>query len=105
MARVARAADSECARLKVHSDAQLDVCAGLTNAFQHLREVVNADAYKPPEVREEAAAFFKRMGDEEEEGLTIWRVWCELSMEAEYTRLNVHFVAQLDVYTVLLDAL
>ncbi len=69
MARVARAADSECARLKVHSDAQLDVCAGLLNAYQHLLEVVNADADKSPRMREEASAFFKRMEDNEKRHL------------------------------------
>ncbi len=55
---MARAA-AECARLKVHSDTQLDVCTGLLNAFHHLLEVVNAYADKDPKLREEAAVFFK----------------------------------------------
>ncbi|KAI0760773.1 arginyl-tRNA synthetase [Fomes fomentarius] len=71
------------------------------NAIQHLLEIyvkVNADAEKDPKVREEAAAFFKRMEDGDEEALKNWRVWRELSIkkyEEEYARLNVHF----DEYT------
>ncbi len=71
------------------------------NAIQHLLEIyvkVNADAEKDPKVREEAAAFFKRMEGGDEEALTNWRVWRELSIkkyEEEYARLNVHF----DEYT------
>ncbi len=63
--------DSECARLNVHFDAQLDVCTGLCNAFQHLLEVVSADADKDPKTREEAAVFFKYMEYDEEDGLTV----------------------------------
>ena len=49
-------------------------------------------------MKSEAAAWFKRMEDGEEEALANWRVWRELSVrkyEEEYARLNVHF----DVYT------
>lgn len=51
-----------------------------------------------PKVKEEAAAWFKRMEDGDESALKNWRVWRELSIkkyEEEYARLNVHF----DVYT------
>ncbi|TFK86419.1 arginyl-tRNA synthetase [Polyporus arcularius HHB13444] len=71
------------------------------NAIQHLLEIyvkVNADAEKDPSVREQAAAWFKRMEDGDEEALRNWRVWRELSIkkyEEEYARLNVHF----DEYT------
>ena len=71
------------------------------NAIQHLLEIyvkVNADAEKDPKVREEAAAWFKRMEDGDEEALKNWRVWRELSVkkyEEEYARLNVRF----DEYT------
>jgi arginyl-tRNA synthetase len=59
---------------------------------------VNADAEKDPKVKEEAAAWFKRMEDGDESALRNWRIWRELSIkkyEGEYARLNVHF----DVYT------
>jgi arginyl-tRNA synthetase len=59
---------------------------------------VNADADKDPKVKEEAAAWFKRMEDGDESVLKNWRTWRELSIkkyEEEYARLNVHF----DVYT------
>ncbi|KAI8974811.1 arginyl-tRNA synthetase [Trametes punicea] len=71
------------------------------DAIQHLFEVyvkVNAEAEKDPKVREEAAAWFKRMEDGDEEALKNWRVWRQLSIrkyEEEYARLNVHF----DEYT------
>ena len=59
---------------------------------------MNADAEKDPKVKEEAAAWFKRMEDGDEAALKNWRIWRELSIkkyEGEYARLNVHF----DVYT------
>ncbi|KAI0687524.1 arginyl-tRNA synthetase [Earliella scabrosa] len=71
------------------------------NAIQHLLEIyvkVNKDAEEDPKVREDAAAWFKRMEDGDEEALKNWRVWRELSIkkyEEEYARLNVHF----DEYT------
>lgn len=71
------------------------------NAIQHLLEIyvkVNADAENDPKVREDAAAWFKRMEDGDEEALKNWRVWRDLSIkkyEEEYARLNVHF----DEYT------
>ncbi|PCH35182.1 arginyl-tRNA synthetase [Wolfiporia cocos MD-104 SS10] len=69
--------------------------------IKHLFDVyvkINADAEKDPNVKTEAAAFFKRMEDGDESALANWRVWRELSVrkyEGEYARLNVHF----DVYT------
>ncbi|GBE88787.1 arginyl-tRNA synthetase [Sparassis latifolia] len=71
------------------------------DAIKHLFDVyvkVNADADKDPAVKVEAAAFFKRMEDGDEDALKDWRVWRDLSIrkyEGEYARLNVHF----DVYT------
>ncbi|KAH9930170.1 arginyl-tRNA synthetase [Amylocystis lapponica] len=71
------------------------------DAIKHLFEVyvkINADAEKDPAVKSEAAAWFKRMEDGDEEALSNWRVWRKLSVhkyEEEYARLNVHF----DVYT------
>ncbi|KAF9814149.1 hypothetical protein IEO21_05287 [Rhodonia placenta] len=71
------------------------------NAIKHLFEVyvkINKDAEADPEVKSQAAAFFKRMEEGDEEALADWRVWRELSVrkyEEEYARLNVHF----EVYT------
>ncbi len=71
------------------------------NAIQHLLEIyvnVNADAETDTTVREQAAAWSKRMEDGDEEALRNWRVWRELSIKKyaeEYARLIVHF----DEYT------
>ncbi|KAI0330747.1 arginyl-tRNA synthetase [Cubamyces sp. BRFM 1775] len=71
------------------------------DAIQHLFEIyvkVNAEAEKDPSIRDEAAAWFKRMEDGDEEALKNWRVWRQLSVRKyaeEYDRLNVHF----DAYT------
>ncbi|KAI0365770.1 arginyl-tRNA synthetase [Pilatotrama ljubarskyi] len=71
------------------------------DAIQHLFEIyvkINAEADKDPSIREQAAAWFKRMEDGDEEALKNWRVWRQLSVrkyEEEYARLNVHF----DEYT------
>ncbi|OJT07972.1 Arginine--tRNA ligase, cytoplasmic [Trametes pubescens] len=71
------------------------------DAIQHLFEVyvkISAEAEKDPAVRDEAAAWFRRMEDGDEEALKNWRVWRKLSVgkyAEEYARLNVHF----DVYT------
>ncbi|TFK46479.1 arginyl-tRNA synthetase [Heliocybe sulcata] len=71
------------------------------DAIKHLFDVyvqVNKDAEANPEVKEDAARWFKRMEDGDEEALKNWRVWRALSIkkyEEEYDRLNVHF----DVYT------
>lgn len=49
-------------------------------------------------MKEEAAAWFRRMENGDELALKNWRIWRELSIkkyEGEYARLNVHF----DVYT------
>lgn len=58
---------------------------------------VNKDAEADPNVKTEAARWFKSMEDGEESALKNWRVWRELSVkkyEEQYDRLNVHF----DVY-------
>ena len=55
---------------------------------------VNADAEKDPNVKAEAARYFKRMEDGDESALVNWRRWRELSVKKyaeEYDRLNVHF--------------
>ncbi|KAK1230058.1 arginyl-tRNA synthetase [Marasmius sp. AFHP31] len=71
------------------------------DAIKHLFNIyvkINKDASEDPSVKEEAAKFFRRMEDGEEEALKNWRRWRELSVkkyEAEYARLNVKF----DVYT------
>lgn len=71
------------------------------DAIKHLFDVyvkVNKDAEANPEVKADAARWFRRMEDGEEEALKNWRVWRELSVkkyEDEYERLNVKF----DVYT------
>src|ERR1700683_1736382 len=70
------------------------------DAIKHLYQVyvkVNADAAADPSVKVDAAKWFKRMEDGDEEALKNWRVWRELSVkkyEEEYERLNVKF----DVY-------
>ncbi|KAG6837617.1 hypothetical protein H0H93_006138 [Arthromyces matolae] len=69
-------------------------------SIKHLFDVyvkVNKDAESNPEVKVEAAKWFKRMEDGDESALKNWRVWRELSVkkyEEQYDRLNVHF----DVY-------
>lgn len=71
------------------------------DAIKHLFDVyvkVNKDAEADPEVKVEAAKWFKRMEDGDESALKNWRVWREMSVkkyEEEYDRLNVKF----DVYT------
>ncbi|TFK40112.1 hypothetical protein BDQ12DRAFT_648426 [Crucibulum laeve] len=71
------------------------------DAIHHLFDVyvkVNKDAEADPNVKLEAAKWFKRMEDGDEEALKNWRVWREMSVrkyEEEYERLNVKF----DVYT------
>jgi arginyl-tRNA synthetase len=70
------------------------------DAIKHLFDVyvkVNKDAEADPNVKAEAAKWFKRMEDGDESALKDWRVWKELSVkkyEKEYERLNVKF----DVY-------
>lgn len=59
---------------------------------------ISAAAEADPTIRDEAAAWFRRMEDGDEEALKNWRVWRKLSVgkyAEEYARLNVHF----DVYT------
>ncbi|KAF8969255.1 hypothetical protein BDZ97DRAFT_1796798 [Flammula alnicola] len=71
------------------------------DAIKHLFDVyvkVNRDAEADPNVKVEAAQWFKRMEDGDEAALKNWRVWREMSVkkyEQEYERLNVKF----DVYT------
>ncbi|KAG5645324.1 hypothetical protein DXG03_006513 [Asterophora parasitica] len=70
------------------------------DAIKHLFDVyvkVNKEAESDPNVKVEAAKWFKRMEDGEEDALANWRVWRELSIkkyEEQYDRLNVVF----DVY-------
>ncbi|KAI0692889.1 arginyl-tRNA synthetase [Cytidiella melzeri] len=67
------------------------------DAIKHLLDIyikVNADAEEDPNVKVEAAKFFKRMEDGDESALENWRNWRELSIrkyKEEYARLNVHF--------------
>lgn len=67
------------------------------DAIKHLLDIyikVNKDAESDPNVKIEAAKFFKRMEDGDESALVNWRKWRELSVkkyEEEYDRLNVHF--------------
>lgn len=59
---------------------------------------MNKDADSDPNVKVEAAKWFKRMEDGDEDALKNWRVWREMSVkkyESEYDRLNVKF----DIYT------
>lgn len=59
---------------------------------------MNADAETDPTVKQDAAKWFKRMEDGDEEALKNWRVWREMSVKKyteEYAGLNVGF----DVYT------
>lgn len=71
------------------------------DAIKHLYKIyvkMNEEAEKDPAVKAQAAAWFKRMENGDEESLKNWRVWRELSIkkyEEEYARLNVRF----DVYT------
>ncbi|KAF8626485.1 hypothetical protein AX17_006541 [Amanita inopinata Kibby_2008] len=71
------------------------------DAIKHLFDVyvkVNRDADADPNVKVEAAKWFKRMEDGDEDALKNWRVWRQLSVrkyEEQYDRLNVKF----DVYT------
>lgn len=71
------------------------------DAIKHLFDVyvkVNKDADADPEVKAEAARWFKRMEDGDESALKNWRVWRALSVKKyteEYDRLNIEF----DVYT------
>ncbi|EAU86095.1 arginyl-tRNA synthetase [Coprinopsis cinerea okayama7 len=71
------------------------------DAIKHLFDVyvqVNKDAEADPEVKANAAAWFKRMEDGDPAALENWKVWRSMSIkkyEDEYERLNVSF----DVYT------
>ncbi|KAH7918786.1 arginyl-tRNA synthetase [Leucogyrophana mollusca] len=71
------------------------------DAIKHLYDVyvkVTRDAEADPNVKIEAAKWFKRMEDGDETALSTWRVWRKLSVDRyieEYARLNVSF----DVYT------
>ncbi|KIY70286.1 arginyl-tRNA synthetase [Cylindrobasidium torrendii FP15055 ss-10] len=71
------------------------------DAIKHLFDIyvkVNKDAEENPEVRVDAAKWFKRMEDGDEEALKNWRQWRALSIKKyaeEYDRLNIKF----DIYT------
>jgi arginyl-tRNA synthetase len=67
------------------------------DAIKHLYDVyvkVSKDADSDPNVKVEAAKWFKRMEDGDESALANWRVWREMSVKKyieEYERLNVSF--------------
>ncbi|KAI6110853.1 hypothetical protein EDD16DRAFT_1897731 [Pisolithus croceorrhizus] len=67
------------------------------DAIKHLYDVyvkVSRDAESDPNVKVEAAQFFKRMEDGDEGVLVNWRQWRELSVKKyieEYDQLNVSF--------------
>ena len=67
------------------------------DAIKHLFDVyvkISKDGETDPSIKIEAAKWFKRMEDGDEEALKNWRVWRELSVqkyEEEYERLNVKF--------------
>lgn len=67
------------------------------DAIKHLYDVyvkVSKDADSDPNVKVEAAQWFKRMEDGDESALANWRVWREMSVKKyteEYERLNVSF--------------
>ncbi|KAF9445696.1 arginyl-tRNA synthetase [Macrolepiota fuliginosa MF-IS2] len=71
------------------------------DTIKHLFDIyvkINKDAAEDPQVKADAAAWFRRMEDYDPEALENWKVWREFSVkkyEGEYDRLNVHF----DVYT------
>lgn len=70
------------------------------DAIKHLFDIyvkVNKDAEADPNVKVEAAQWFKRMENGDESALKNWRVWREMSIKKyaeEYQRLNVEF----DIY-------
>ncbi|KAF9234723.1 hypothetical protein BU15DRAFT_52202 [Melanogaster broomeanus] len=67
------------------------------DAIKHLYDVyvkVSKDAEADPNVKVEAAKWFKRMEDGDESALSNWREWRKMSVEKyieEYDRLNVAF--------------
>ncbi|KAG9224527.1 hypothetical protein PLEOSDRAFT_1058361 [Pleurotus ostreatus PC15] len=67
---------------------------------KHLFEVyvnITKDAETDPNVKVQAAAFFKKMEDMDEEAIGLWRHWRELTVARygkDYEQLNAHF----DVY-------
>jgi arginyl-tRNA synthetase len=68
-----------------------------TNPIRHLYDVyvnINKEAEKDPSIHEQARAYFKRMEDGDEQALSLWRRFRELSIEEYkniYRRLNVEF--------------
>ncbi|KAI7850352.1 hypothetical protein BDC45DRAFT_518620 [Circinella umbellata] len=69
--------------------------------IKHLYEVyvkINRDAEADPTIHDEARAYFKKMEEGEEEALSLWRRFRDLSIvkyKEVYARLNIHF----DVYS------
>ncbi|KAH7890667.1 hypothetical protein F5I97DRAFT_1923166 [Phlebopus sp. FC_14] len=67
------------------------------DAIKHLYDIyvkVTRDSETDPDVKVEAAKWFKRMEDGDESALANWREWRELSIKKyieEYDRLNVSF--------------
>jgi len=67
------------------------------DAIKHLYDVyvqISRDADADPNVKVEAAEFFKRMEDGDESALSNWREWRELSIKKyieAYDQLNISF--------------
>lgn len=76
------------------------------DAIKHLYDVyvkITKDSDADPNVKIEAAKWFKRMEDGDESALANWRVWRALSIkkyEEEYARLNVFFTEYIGESTV-----
>ncbi|KAF4571631.1 class-I aminoacyl-tRNA synthetase family protein [Pleurotus pulmonarius] len=72
----------------------------LRDPCKHLFEVyvsITKDAEADPTVKTQAAAFFKKMEDEDEEAIALWKHWRKLTVARygkDYEQLNAHF----DVY-------
>ncbi|ORY01529.1 arginyl-tRNA synthetase [Basidiobolus meristosporus CBS 931.73] len=81
---------------KYGSEAELD-----HDPIKHLYHVyvkINADANEDDSIHEQARGYFKRMEDGDEEALSLWKRFRELSIakyQETYSRLNVPF----DVYS------
>lgn len=71
------------------------------DAVKHLYDIyvqINRDAETNSEIHDNARAFFRRMEDDDEEALALWRKFRDLSIKSykeTYARLNIHF----DVYS------
>ncbi len=76
------------------------------DAIKHLYDVyvkITKDSDADPDVKAEAANWFRRMEEGDEAALANWRVWRALSVkqyEEEYARLNVFFTEYIGESTV-----